>query len=372
MLSTRIAIVGGGLSGLYAAFRLEQAGIGDYRLFEARDGFGGRILSAPLPDALGTTSREADRFDLGPTWFWPDMQPQLDRLIHDLGLPRFAQHEAGDMVVERSRTEPPRRMRGYPTSPVSMRLVGGMDSLTDALRRRLDPARLIAGQPVRRLRRSDQGVELDAAGSSGLTPVCRAERVLLAVPPRLAEHTIAFEPSLPDALTRHWRATATWMAPHAKYLAIYDTPFWRSEGLSGDARSMVGPLGEIHDASMPGGHAALFGFFGIPAHIRRSVSEDVLRSLCRAQLARLFGPRAEAPKADFIKDWALDSHTAIPADQDGESQHAHAPPAAAASGPWQGQLAGIASEWSPGFPGYVAGAIEAASLGIQALLEARI
>lgn len=107
MLSTRIAIVGGGLSGLYTAFRLEQAGIGDYRLFEARDGFGGRILSASLPDALGPTSREVDRFDLGPTWFWPDMQPQLDRLFHDLGLPRFAQHEAGDMVVERSRRTTP-------------------------------------------------------------------------------------------------------------------------------------------------------------------------------------------------------------------------------------------------------------------------
>ncbi len=40
-----------------------------------------------------------DRVDLGPTWFWPAFQPQLDRLVHELGLERFAQHEEGDLVV---------------------------------------------------------------------------------------------------------------------------------------------------------------------------------------------------------------------------------------------------------------------------------
>jgi len=31
----------------------------------------------------------------------------------------------------------------------------------------------------------------------------------------------------------------------------------------------------------------------------------------------------------------------------------------------------IASEWSPQFPGYVAGAVEAAALGVNTLLEQR-
>ena len=48
-------------------------------------------------------------------------------------------------------------------------------------------------------------------------------------------------------------------------------------------------------------------------------------------------------------------------DADG-GQHVEAPPSMAASGPWCGRLTGIASEWSPQFPGYVAGAVEAASL----------
>ena len=45
MQNLPIAILGGGLSGLYAAFLLEQRGI-DYILLEARDRLGGRIAVA--------------------------------------------------------------------------------------------------------------------------------------------------------------------------------------------------------------------------------------------------------------------------------------------------------------------------------------
>lgn len=373
MQTARIAIIGAGLSGLYAAFLLEQKGIRDYILLEARDALGGRIASIspaghPAPK-VAAAADDIDRFDLGPTWFWPDFQLQLDRLVRELGLERFEQHEIGDMVVERTLNEPPMRMRGYANSPASMRLLGGMGTLIDALHRRLDSTRVIAGQAVRRLRSTDRHVELDSEDTSGRTATWRVEHVLLAMPPRLIEGTIDFTPVLPQTLAQQWRATATWMAPHAKYLAIYDTPFWREQGLSGAARSTQGPLGEIHDASMPGGSAALFGFFGVPARVRRSVPEDVLRSHCRAQLTRLFGPKAATPNAEFVKDWALDPYTATAADVDGAGQHAEVPAATIPSGPWSGRLTGIASEWSPQFPGYVAGAIEAASLGLQALPE---
>src|SRR3546814_12909940 len=45
--SARIAIIGGGLSGLYAAALLEERGIKDYVVLEARETFGGRIISVP-------------------------------------------------------------------------------------------------------------------------------------------------------------------------------------------------------------------------------------------------------------------------------------------------------------------------------------
>lgn len=371
MQTARIAIVGAGLSGLYAAFLLEQRGIRDYVLLEARDVPGGRIASVSRHAADGTAvaSNDIDRFDLGPTWFWPHLQPQLDRLIHDLGLQRFEQYEAGDMMIERSPDAPPVRMQGYASTPASMRVAGGMSALIDALRGRLDARRVVTGQIVRRIRIVDAHVELESESVAAGVTTWRVEHVLLAIPPRLAEERIAFFPPLPTALARQWRDTSTWMAPHAKYVAIYDTPFWREQGLSGEARSARGPLGEVHDASMPGGSAALFGFFGIPAHVRKNVRDDVLRAHCRAQLVRLFGAKAATPEAEVVKDWAQDAFTATAADLDDNGHHAQAPAAAASSGPWHRRLTGIASEWSRPFPGYVAGAIEAAHAGVQALPE---
>ncbi|MGU7775229.1 flavin monoamine oxidase family protein [Burkholderia sp. MR1-5-21] len=372
METTRIAIVGAGLSGLYAAYLLEQQGIRDYVLLEARTRLGGRIMSASragMPRSVGASaSNDVNRFDLGPTWFWPDLQPRLDRLVRHLGLERFAQHETGDMLVERLSNEPPMRMRGYAASPRSMRLVGGMGALTDALQRRLPTARLAIGKNVRQMRRTETHVELDAEDLEGQLATYRAESVLLAVPPRLAVATIDFAPALPDALRRGWNDTATWMAPHAKYLAVYDNPFWRERSLSGEARSTCGPLVEIHDASMVGGEAALFGFLGISAQARKRLSYDELRTHCRDQLTRMFGSQASRPREEFIKDWAEDPLTATARDQNGGVGHPAAPLAMAESGVWRDALIGIASEWSLQFPGYVAGAIDAASTGVSAVL----
>lgn len=365
METARIAIVGGGLSGLYAAHLLQRKGIHDFVILEARDVGGGRIASTSPLDG----GSPLDRFDLGPTWFWPGYQPQLDRLIDSLGLKRFAQHEEGDMVVENAPNAAPVRTRGYASTPPSMRLVGGMGALVDALQQELAPGTLMLGQAVRRMRCDGRHVELETEDSQGRSTTYKVEQVQLAVPPNLAMALIDFLPSLPESLVRAWRNTATWMAPHAKYVALYDEPFWRVQGLSGEARSGRGPMGEIHDASMPGGTAALFGFLGVPARVRRSVSDEVLREHCRAQLARLFGERAATPTADFIKDWAIDPWTATQADQDGPGQHGIAPAASVSAGLWQGRLTGIASEWSPQYPGHVAGAVEAATLGVNTLLE---
>ena len=401
--TARLAIVGGGLSGLYAAYVLEQQGVQGCVLLEARDSLGGRIVSAPAAGqpaprpatnknpgtdsgggagaGMGTVT--TDRVDLGPTWFWPEGQHQLARLVHDLGLQSFAQFDAGDTVVEPALPGLPARVRGCAQAPASVRLVGGMAALVEALHSRLQSTRIHTGQAVRRLRVAPDCVEIDSEGQGAdrgaatntttTTTTWRAEHVLLALPPRLVEHGIAFSPALPPALALQWHATATWMAPHAKYLAVYAAPFWRAQGLSGTARSARGPLVEIHDACMPGGSAALFGFVGVPAQVRHSVSAEEVRAHCRAQLVRLFGSAAATPTAEHLQDWALDPFTATAADGHAGGGHlaAQVPAPGAAAGPWHGRFTGIASEWSPQFPGYLAGAIEAASLGVEAVRARR-
>ncbi|SYK26022.1 NAD(P)-binding protein [Klebsiella pneumoniae] len=69
MMNIEVIIVGGGLSGLYAAMLLEKAGI-NYLLLEGRERMGGRILQANTVEA-----------DLGATWFWPTIQPALKQLL---------------------------------------------------------------------------------------------------------------------------------------------------------------------------------------------------------------------------------------------------------------------------------------------------
>lgn len=362
----RVGIVGAGLSGLWAATLLAQQGVTDVLLFEARNRLGGRVLSAAHPSAPGDTP-----FDLGPAWFWPELQPELAQAIAQLGLPTLAQHEAGDALWERSAHAPPWRLPAGPSAPPACRLRGGMASLVQALQAPLPPTCFMPEHRVRRLAMNEPGgpVTLHSETPDGATQAWTLDTVLLALPPRLAAQ-LAFEPALPPALRDRWHDTPTWMAPHAKYLAVYERPFWRDDGLSGSARSATGPLGEVHDASpeTASGAGALFGFFSVSAAGRRLAGEAALRATCRAQLVRLFGPEAARPQAEFLKDWAADPWTASDADlQPSVDVHGPPPPTQADEGPWRGRVIGIGSEWSPRFPGYLAGALDAARRGVAAL-----
>ncbi|WP_252730804.1 FAD-dependent oxidoreductase [Colwellia sp. E2M01] len=362
-MRTKIAIIGGGLSGLYAAYRLEQQGITDYILLEARTQLGGRIM-----DFTNLSQTTKNNFDLGPTWFWPEFQPQLNAIINTLNLEAFAQYDQGNTLVERSHTQPPTTMRGYTHAPTSMRLKGGMGTLINALHAKLSNKQIVTGALVKSITHQNSNIEVNFSTSSTADNKVNVEHVMLALPPRLAVSQITFTPALPSNLVTQWQNTATWMAPHAKYIAVYDTAFWREQALSGSARSSVGPMAEIHDASNPEGQAALFGFIGIPADDRKHISNEDLITHCRAQLVRLFGAQAATPKADIIKDWAKDSLTATSLDTHATNTHAPAPDITAQNGPWHQSLVGIGSEWAMQFPGYVAGAIEAASHGIEQYL----
>ncbi len=241
-----------------------------------------------------------------------------------------------------------------------------MSALVSALARRIPPDRLRSGCAVRAVRLSGEAAVVEAIDADGAPVHVQAAHVLMAVPPRLTTTSIRFEPALPETSMREWARIPTWMASHAKYVAVYDTPFWRARGLSGTARSFAGPLGEIHDASGAGSAGALFGFFGVPAAARARTSDATLRALCRAQLARLFGPDAGTPRSDFVKDWAADPLTATEADRT-DGNHPHAPRASVTSGPWARRLVGVASEWSPEYSGYAAGAVDAAHRGVSML-----
>jgi monoamine oxidase len=149
------------------------------------------------------------------------------------------------------------------------------------------------------------------------------------------------------------------MAPHAKFVALYDRAFWREAGLSGTAQSMVGPLAEVHDATTASGQAALSGFVGIPAAERQAMGQDAIGDAAIRQLVTLFGPAAGAPRATLYKDWAADELTATDLDWT-DGSHPIADTRDWVDEAWRGWLTLAGSETSPSEPGYLAGAMHAA------------
>lgn len=352
-----VVVVGGGLAGLYAARRLHISGI-DFRLYESRPRLGGRILSA---DSSGQPSN--DGFDFGPSWFWPEMQRNLAAVVEELGLAIFPQNIDGDVIFERMSREAPHRYSRSYQEPQSFRLVGGMGTLVRAIAEKLPQKNLHLGRRVSRVSLADSGVDVMIESSGGNEEKVQSEFVIFALPPRLLEASVSFFPNLNAETADRWRKTPTWMAPHAKFFAFYDKPFWRTNGLSGTAQSMVGPLVEIHDATTDSGSAALFGFIGVSASQRKALGEQELSKLCIGQLVRLFGSEASNPSAVQIKDWANDLFTSISNGEEGGHPEVSGKPWV--QGAWKDRLYLAGSETSSTEPGYLAGAIEAAERAVN-------
>lgn len=355
MTQARIAIIGGGLAGLYAAYRLHGLGI-EFDLFEARIRLGGRILSTA-----------SGGFDLGPSWFWPDFQPLMHNLVAELGLPVFEQYTAGATMLE-DRGAGAVRGAGYLPGNTSMRIEGGTGQLVQALAGLLPPKQVHLDSALKAVHQDEQAVGLVFADMPDKQR-CYSQ-LWLALPPQLAAG-IQFSPSLPEQNVQKLRAVPTWMAAHAKYVARYATPFWREVGLSGDAFSRIGPLAEIHDACNEQG-AALFGFLGINAEQRARLSASELKAACRAQLMRLFGEQAAEPIEDSFYDWAADSFTATEQDRVSSGEHGSLDAVFAFAAPWRDRVRIIGSEAAVEQGGYMEGALGAVERELAELVEASV
>lgn len=309
-MNNPIIIVGAGLSGLRAASMFVSKGF-ECRVLEARDRIGGRVLSKHVAD-----KPEIGQFDLGPTWFWPQHEPVISSLVKELGLKTFEQHMEGAVLLEQSQHAPVQR-HVLPEGAVarSLRINGGIQSLVDAIAATLPSGTIELDTRVTDIHIDEnETVTLEAELADGKRKSISAGAVILALPPRIVAENIAFSPLLPPDLMASLNDKATWMAGQAKAIAVYNRPFWREEGLSGQAMSWSGPLQEIHDASPDTGYGALFGFFGIPAKARQDMGEERVLELVTNQLTRLFGPSAEKPIAILYKDWSDDPETAVDED----------------------------------------------------------
>jgi len=356
-MQTDVLVVGGGLSGLSAVWRLQSAGI-DASVLEARTRFGGRIC----------TARESGEIacDLGPSWFWPG-QPLIARLLQHFDMPYYEQFADGSVLFQMGdgrveRIAEPSPMRG------ARRVQGGMGRITERIASQIDVSHRFLAHRVTGLSICGDGVVVDAIGPSGTVEV-QAQQVALAIPPRLARDLV-FAPALPVDTVRLLAATPTWMAGHAKFFAIYDKPFWRNEGLCGTAMSQCGPLSEIHDASADTERGySLFGFSGLDATSRADMGRDEFIQQATAQLAVLFGDEARQPQGVYLQDWSGEQFTAHAADLNAPTRHPQYGLSLDVGREWEGKLAFISTETSFSNGGLLEGALEASLKFTQRIVE---
>lgn len=286
----KLAIIGGGLSGLYAAHTLHNEY--EITIFEARKRLGGRIHTV-------------EGFDMGPSWIWSH-QDRILSLIQSFKIELFPQYTRGYSLYDT-----PKGVQRFtpPPSPPSARLKGGVMRLIDALASSLRPESIRLAEPVQWIYAQEETMVIETSKGR-----YEADFVLSTLPPRVALETISYQPPLPATLTQQLSAVPTWMGHAAKCVVEYKTPFWREMGLSGFCFSHMGPLGEIHDACTDE-HAALFGF------VHSGASMETIERDVRSQMERLFGEAGKEIVSFHLVDWREECFSSAPSDAQGLHSH---------------------------------------------------
>lgn len=177
------------------------------------------------------------------------------------------------------------------------RFIGGSQLIALKVAKQLG-SRVVLSSPVRQIVQGASGVTVH---SDRVT--VHAKQAVVAVPPALAAR-IDYEPVLPfqrDQLTqRYGQGTLT------KVAAVYDTPFWRQDGLTGTAISTSGPVTATFDDSPPDGSpGVIFGFVGgNDARTYASMSPAAAQQSVLNQFQQFFGDQALKPKAYFDTRWS--------------------------------------------------------------------
>src|SRR4051794_13737162 len=181
----------------------------------------------------------------------------------------------------------------------SDRVVGGTQLIPIGVAKQLGK-RVVLNSPVRKITQKSDRVQVD---SDKLTAV--GQRVIVAIPPPLAGR-LQYSPPLPalrDQLTQRMPQGSV-----MKVIALYDKPFWRDDGWTGQAVSDTGPCQATFDNTPPEGTpGALMGFVeASTARKLNAVSKDELKQKVLDNYAQYYGDEAKNAIGFIEKRWDND------------------------------------------------------------------
>jgi monoamine oxidase len=184
------------------------------------------------------------------------------------------------------------------------RLVGGSVVIAEKVAAKLG-SRVALGAPVETITDHDGAVRVTTRGG----PTVDAQHAIVAVPPVLAAR-IAYAPGLPAGKKAVLRA----MVPGSltKVEAVYDKPFWRDAGLSGQGVSDAGLARVPYDNSPPdAGVGILMSFIGGKLHREwKGLDAATRRARILDDFVRFTADeRARTPLELLEKDWTTETWT---------------------------------------------------------------
>jgi monoamine oxidase len=182
------------------------------------------------------------------------------------------------------------------------RVHGGTQGIAIAIARALG-GRVLLNQPVTCIVQTRGGVSVHADGLA-----VSAKRAIVAIPPNLAGR-ILYEPGVTALRSQLMQRMP--VGSLIKTIAVYDRPFWRQDGLNGQANSDQGPVKVTFDASPHSGRpGVMLGF--VDGDDARRLSDLPLgerRRVALGSYVRYFGPRAAHPRLYIDQVWDRETYT---------------------------------------------------------------
>jgi len=192
------------------------------------------------------------------------------------------------------------------------RPVGGMGAIHRAVAAELGDA-IHLSQPVRSIAQDADGVTVHSDDM-----VVRARRAIVAVPIAIAGQII-YEPMLPvDRSFLHQRMP---LGAVFKIALVYDAPFWRADGLSGQSFAPGSPANLTIDSCTDTGNPGVLTVIteGPVARQLGQLGEVERKTTVLDAVAERFGDKARSPVDYLEQNWTVERYS-------GGGMIAHAPP----------------------------------------------